>query len=69
MKSIFKVEGMMCQHCVARVTNALKAVDGVADVKITLKKKKVEVGLEKEVSDEILVTAIVNAGYEAEKIG
>ena len=59
----------MCQHCVARVTNALKAIDGVADVKITLKKKKVEVVLEKEVSDETIISAIVNAGYEAEKIG
>ena len=68
MKSIFKVEGMMCQHCVARVTNAVKAVEGVADAKINLKKKKVEVILEKEVADETIVTAIVNAGYEAEKL-
>ena len=29
MKATMKIEGMMCQHCVAHVTNALNAIDGV----------------------------------------
>lgn len=68
MKKTFKVEGMMCQHCVARVTNALKAVEGVEEVKIQLKKKKAEVLLANEVADETLISAIVEAGYEAKKL-
>jgi copper chaperone CopZ len=46
----------------------VKGVEGVADVTIQLKKKKVEVVLEKEVADEVLIAAIVDAGYEAEKL-
>ena len=30
MKATMKIDGMMCQHCVAHVTNALNAIDGVS---------------------------------------
>ncbi|MBQ7879194.1 MAG: heavy metal translocating P-type ATPase [Clostridia bacterium] len=68
MKKKMKIEGMMCQHCVAHVTKALQGVDGVANVTVNLKKKCAEVELAQEVSNEILTSAVVDAGYEVKKI-
>ncbi len=64
MKKTLKIEGMMCQHCVARVTKALQAVEGVSEVEVRLKKKTAVVTLSQEVFDEQLSAAVVEAGYE-----
>ncbi len=68
MKKTLKIEGMMCQHCVAHVTKALQGVDGVGGVEVNLKKKTATVELLKEVADVTFVTAITQAGYEVKKI-
>lgn len=68
MKKTLKIEGMMCQHCVAHVTKALQTVDGVLSVEVNLKKKTAVVELSKAVEDEVFVSAITEAGYEVKKI-
>jgi copper ion binding protein len=68
MKKTLKIEGMMCQHCVAHVTKALQAVDGVLSVEVNLKKKTAVVELSKTVEDEVFVSVITEAGYEVKKI-
>lgn len=68
MKKTLKIEGMMCQHCVAHVTKALSSVMGVASVEVNLKKKTAVVELSEEVSNEILSAAVTEAGYEVKKI-
>ena len=68
MKKTIKIDGMMCQHCVAHVTKALQGIDGVRGVVVHLKKKIAEVELAKEVSDETFVSVIADAGYEVKKI-
>ncbi len=68
MKKTLKIEGMMCQHCVAHVTKALQGVTGVTAVEVNLKKKTAVVELGEEVKDETLTTAITGAGYEVKKI-
>ncbi|MBE5751287.1 MAG: cadmium-translocating P-type ATPase [Clostridiales bacterium] len=68
MKKTMKIEGMMCQHCVAHVTKALQGVDGVQSVNVNLKKKFAEVELAQDVSNETLTAAVVEAGYEVKKI-
>ena len=68
MKKTIKVEGMMCQRCVAHVTKALQGVVGVVEVEVNLKKKTATVVLSNEVSDETLISAITEAGYEVKKI-
>ena len=40
---VLSVEGMMCGHCTARVEKALRAVEGVADVEVSLEKKSATV--------------------------
>ena len=63
MKKTVKIEGMMCKHCVAHVTKALEAIDGVKP-EVSLDDKAAYLTLEKEVSDEVIKAAITEAGYE-----
>ena len=68
MKKTLKIEGMMCQHCVAHVTKALQGVEGVGSVEVNLKKKTAVVEFTENVADEMLISAVAEAGYEVKKI-
>ncbi|MBR2024065.1 MAG: heavy-metal-associated domain-containing protein [Clostridia bacterium] len=68
MKKTLKIEGMMCQHCVAHVTKALQGVEGVASVDVNLKKKTATVELAQDVSDDTLTAVVTDAGYTVKKI-
>ncbi len=68
MKKVLIVEGMSCGHCKAAVEKALKAIDGVQNAVVDLDKKSAEVELAKEVSNEILTNAVVDAGYEVVEV-
>ncbi len=68
MQKTLKIEGMMCQHCVAHVTKALQAIAGVENVEVQLKKKTAVVTLTTAVADDVFVQAIAEAGYEVKKI-
>ena len=56
------IDGMMCEHCVKRVTDTLNSIDGV-DAIVSLNEKKATITLSKDVSDSTLVDAVKNAGY------
>ena len=68
MKRVITVEGMMCQHCAARVKNALLAIDGVSEVIIEIESKKVEVTFTGAQSDAAFKSAIEAAGYAVTEI-
>lgn len=59
----FTVSEMSCNHCVNRISKALKAVPGVEKVSIDLPSKKVEV--EGPAAAEAVLQAIRGAGYTA----
>ena len=63
MKKEMSIEGMMCQNCVRHVMNALKAVDGVEDVAVSLEEKKATVTASENVTDEALKSAVTDEGY------
>ncbi|MDD3172966.1 MAG: cation transporter [Herbinix sp.] len=63
MKKIIEISGMSCGHCQARVEKALNAIDGV-EAKVELNKNRAIVTLKKEVNDQTLKEAVVEAGYE-----
>ncbi len=65
---VIKVDGMMCEHCVAHVKKALQAVEGVREVEVGLEKGQARVACDYEVEDETLVSAIEEAGYDATQI-
>ena len=64
-KTIVYIDGMMCDHCKKRVTEAFKSIGVTADVDV--KKKRATFG-EAAASDEEIKSAIEAAGYTVRKI-
>ena len=60
-QTVLQVEGMMCEHCKARVEKALSSVHGVTSVKVDLAAKTAIVT--GTVEREALVAAVTEAGY------
>ena len=63
IKTIF-INGMSCGHCSKRVEDALKSVNGVKSVKVSLEEKKAYVILKNDVDNEILKNAVEEVGFE-----
>lgn len=68
MRKDLSIEGMMCQNCVKHVTNALAGIPGTSNVEVNLDKKMASVSVPETVSDEMLKTAVADAGYEVTEI-
>ncbi len=61
---ILNVTGMTCGGCTGSVTNALKGVDGVSDVKVSLSTGEATVQYdERRASPQQLKAAVTGAGY------
>ena len=65
MNKTVKIEGMMCEHCVAHVKEALKALG--ADVEVSLENGEAVLS-NTALSDEDITKAITDAGYEVTEI-
>ena len=63
IKTIF-INGMSCGHCSKRVEEALKSVNGVKSVKVSLEDKKADIILKNDIENEILKNAVENVGFE-----
>lgn len=63
-----KITGMTCGHCVAAVTKALRATDGVssADVDLEAGRARVEYD-ETRTSPRALASVVTDEGYTAEE--
>ncbi len=68
MKKTILVDGMMCAHCAKHVKDALEKVGGVKSAEVSLENKTAVVELEGEVADEVLLSAVTDAGYEPKAI-
>ena len=68
MKKVLSIEGMMCGHCQAHVEKALKAMDGVTSVEVSLENKNATVELSKDISDAEFKAVIEDAGYELKSV-
>lgn len=67
MKKVIKIEGMSCGHCQARVEKALSAVNGVK-AKVNLGKKEAVIDFSADISDDVFINAVTEAGYEVVSI-
>ncbi|MDR1013907.1 MAG: heavy-metal-associated domain-containing protein [Coriobacteriales bacterium] len=65
-KTLLKVEGMSCEHCVAAVTEALEALPGVEKVKVSLGKGEAKVRHAADTGVQELRDAVAAAGFSAE---
>ena len=68
MTKVMTIEGMMCQHCQARVEQALLAVKGVKGVVIDLEAKTATVEAGLLVTDKTLTQAVTAAGYQVVEV-
>jgi copper ion binding protein len=64
VKKILTVEGMSCDHCIRRITNAINEIDGAECLDISLKDKTVLVNSNNAEVLENIKEAITDAGYE-----
>ena len=62
-----QVSGMMCEHCEASVEKALKQVEGVTEVNADHNTGTVKVTMNREIPEELLNQAVIDAGYEIKK--
>jgi copper chaperone len=64
-ETTLKIEGMSCNHCVARVQNALTSVEGVESAKVNLEEKQAVVKYDSnKAGKEKFKNAIEVAGYQ-----
>ncbi|MBQ7280005.1 MAG: heavy-metal-associated domain-containing protein [Bacteroidales bacterium] len=67
VKKTYKVEGMACEHCKARVESVLRAIDGVVGAVADVGAKNVVVEYDAaKVSPADLKEAVEDAGYGME---
>lgn len=67
MNKVIKVEGMTCNHCIKRITNAINEIHGAKCLNIYLENKTVVVEV---LNDEVLnqiEDIIIDLGYEVVK--
>ena len=64
IEATLTVEGMHCQKCVARITEALKGIEDVKKVNIDLNTKKVNVICKNEIAKETLSAVIEKLGFK-----
>lgn len=63
--TVFDVEGMSCNHCVNSIKNAVGELQGVENVEVELKDKKVTVGYTAGlVTIQTIKETIEDQGYE-----
>lgn len=63
MKKVITVDRMTCMHCQMHVQKALASLEGVSEAVVDLNNKTATVSLVKEISDQVLMDAVTEAGY------
>lgn len=66
-KTVLKIEGMMCEHCQARVKKALEETHGVSDAEVSYKSKTAVVEHDENVTAEELKKAVEAQGYKVDE--
>ena len=64
MTKTYKIEGMMCMHCVAHVKEALEKIRGVEKVDVSLEKGTATISSKKDIADKDVIKAVTKAGYK-----
>ena len=64
MQKTMKIEGMMCEHCEARVRKAIEAVPGVESAQVSHTAGTAVVTLKEDVSAETLKAAVEAQDYQ-----
>ncbi len=65
----YLVTGMTCEHCVKAVSDELKALPGVTDVRVDLASGQVTVASDAPLTPGSVAAAVDEAGYELASAG
>ena len=65
IKKTYDVTGMHCGKCVARVKEAIEALEGVRAAKVTLEPGSAIVKMDEEIADEVIIAAVEAEGFGA----
>lgn len=69
MKQKLKVDGMSCEHCVAKVEKAVSELEGVEKIKVKLKNAEAKVKFdETKVPLDKVMETITDLGYEVSSL-
>ncbi len=64
--TVITIEGMHCNHCKARVENAIKAVKGVKKFVVSLENAEASIDyVASKVSPEDIASAVTESGFNA----
>lgn len=63
MKKTIQIEGMQCNHCKMSVEKALKSIEGVIKVEVSLEDKTATIETTKEMEDGKIKEVIEEAGF------
>jgi copper ion binding protein len=64
MKTMLKIEGMSCEHCVRHVKEALEGIGGVKSATVSLRENSADVDHDEKVSPAMMGQAVEEAGYQ-----
>ncbi len=64
MNKTVLIDGMMCPKCVAHVEKSLSNIDGITSVIVSLENNNAVIESNVEINNDIIVSAITEAGYE-----
>ena len=67
MKKVL-IEGMQCNHCKMSVEKALKAIENVEEVEVSLENKEATIKSKVEIDNEKIRKAIEEVGFEVKEI-
>lgn len=68
MEKHIKIHGMSCGHCKSAIEKALSSLSGVENVIVSLENGEATIDLSSNVDDELLISTVSEAGYEAVSI-
>jgi copper chaperone CopZ len=60
---LVKIDGMMCEHCASNIEKALKSLDNVDEVLVSLEKKQATIVAKRIVSRDEVKSVIEESGY------
>ncbi len=65
MKTVLRIKGMSCSHCVRHVSEALLELEGISSADVKLDDNTAAVEHDESVTVERMKAAVEEAGYEA----
>lgn len=69
IKKVVIIDGMMCEHCKAKVEKSLLELEGVVKVKVSLKDKMATIYSKNNISKDDIISAIEKLGYKVTSVG